>query len=289
MKKNTSFRLLVAALGVATMMVSCKKQETTIPPAQVHFTGAASQSYAVRAAGVAPYKIQVGTTDVANTDRTVGIKVTSRTAVAGTQYTLSANTVTIPAGQALGEFSIQGIFAGYPVGRLDTLVITLTEPSIAPAKFMDTIRLAIGDICVEGVGFTLSSVIGNYARTTETYGANPVYGPYNTSISSATSTGATTARIVVNNIWDSGWGPISFDLNWGVNPLTATVVTQSVITGSNAGDLNSAYAGQTMQVRAFSGSPGTFSTCNNTFTLRMQLGVTNVGYFGSLYTVNMAR
>lgn len=289
MKKNTSFRLLVACLGVATLMVSCKKQETTIPPAQVHFTGAASQSYAVRAAVVAPYKIQIGTTDVANTDRTVGIKVTSRTAVAGTQYTVSANTVTIPAGQALGEFSIQGIFAGYPVGRRDTLVITLTEPSITPAKFLDTIRLSIGDICVEGAAFTLNSLIGNYARTTETYGANPAYGPYNTSISSVTSTGATTARIVVNNIWDSGWGPISFDLNWGVTPLLATVVTQSVITGSNAGDLNSAYAGQTMQVRAFSGSPGTFSTCNNTFTLRMQLGVTNVGYFGSLYTVNMAR
>lgn len=288
MKKNTSFRLLVAALGVATMMVSCKKQETTIPPAQVHFTGAASQSYAVRAAGVAPYTIQIGTTDVASTDRTVGIKVTSRTAVAGTQYTVSANTVTIPAGQAIGSFNIQGIFAGYPAGRLDTLVITLTEPSITPAKFMDTIRLAIGDICVEGVGFTLNSIIGNYARTTETYGTSP-YGPYNTSISSATSTGATTARIVVNNIWDSGWGPISFDLNWGVTPLTATVVTQAVITGSNAGDLNSAYAGQTMQVRPFAGSPGTFSTCNNTFTLRMQLGVTNVGYFGSLYTVNMAR
>ncbi|MDF2381588.1 hypothetical protein JMG10_08950 [Nostoc ellipsosporum NOK] len=289
MKKNTSFRLLVAALGVATMMVSCKKQETTIPPAQVHFTGAAQQAYAVRAAGVAPYTIQIGTTDVANTDRTVGVKVTSRTAVAGTQYTVSANTVTIPAGQALGSFNIQGIFAGYPVGRVDTLVITLTEPSITPAKFMDTIRLAIGDICVEGVGFNLSSVIGTYARTVEVFGTNAPYGPYTTTISSATSTGTTTARIVVQNLWDNGWGPISFDLNWGVTPLTATVVTQTAIPGSNAGDINPTYAGQTIAIRPMAGSPGTFSTCYNTFTLRSQLGVTNLGYFASLYTVNMAR
>lgn len=280
----------VLALSLATL-VGCDKNkpyDTEIPPAQVHFVGAAQQAYAVRAANVAPYIVKIGTTNVANSDRTVSVKVTSTTAVAGTQYTVPSTTVTIPAGEATGDFAIQGLFAGYPTDRVDTLVITLAEPSVAPAKFLDTVRLAIGDICVDGVGFVLSTAEGDYANTNETFGTSP-YGPYLTSISSATSTGATTARIVVENIFDSGWGPISFDLDWGVTPLTATVVPQSAIPGSDGGSLNPAYAGLTMQVRAFSGTPGTFSTCDNTFTLRMQLGVTGLGWFNTLYTVNLAR
>ena len=40
---------------------------------------------------------------------------------------------------------------------------------------------------------------------------------------------------------------------------------------------------------ALSATPGTYSYCDGTFTLKMQLGVTGIGWFNALYTVNMAR
>jgi hypothetical protein len=126
-------------------------------------------------------------------------------------------------------------------------------------------------------------------NTRETFGTS-AYGPYNTTISAVTLTSPTTGTITVTNIWDNGWGPITFTLDW-TNPLAtvATVVPQNAIPGSNAGDLSATYAGQTVAVRAFAGQPGTFSACNSVFTLRMQLGVTGVGFFGSLYTVILRR
>lgn len=284
---------LLAFVGCLLLFVGCKKSDDIVlPPSQAHFDGAADQSYAVRTATVDPYKIEVGTTDVASVDRTVTFNISSPTgAISGTQYRIDGgNTITIPAGKATALISIQGLYSGYPAGRVDTLIISLASPSIDPAGFSDTVRLAIGDICVEGVGFLLGDLNGNYANTNETFGTSP-YGPYTTSILSTTSTGPTSAIIEVANIWDNGWGPISFNIDWS-DPaaLRTNVIPQASIPGSNAGDINATYAGQTIAVRAHpTGGPGTFSTCNNTFTLKMQLGVTGVGYFGSIYTVNLAR
>ncbi len=139
----------------------------------------------------------------------------------------------------------------------------------------------------------LSDLIGDYDNTNETLGTS-AYGPYTTSISSAVSTGATTGTIVVENIWDNGWGPITFNLDWtDPNNRTATVVDQAAIPGSDAGDINPANAGSTISVRvpptSLSATAGTFSACGQTFILKMQLGVTGGSYFNSLYTVNLER
>lgn len=290
---KTSFVALMALMIYS--ISSCDKTvpyDIVVAPAQVHFLGERIQTYPVRTNPVPVYEIKIGTTDVASVDRTVTYKVTSSTgAVAGTHYTLSpGNTVVIPAGQAVGVIPVQGILSGYPVGRIDTLIFTLQEPSIKAAGFSDTVKLAIGDICSESTSFVLNSFLGTYANTNEIFGTS-TYGPYTTTISSVTSTGPTTATIVVTNIWDNGWGPISFTLNW-TNPLakTVTVIPQAAIPGSNAGDLNPIYTGQTVAVRPFAtGNVGTFSSCAGTFSLKMQLGVTGLGYFSPVYTVNLAR
>jgi hypothetical protein len=289
------FVLSLTVVGSIIIIGSCnkgKKYDLITPGAYVHFVGAKSQAYPVRSATVPVYNINIGTTDVVSADRVVTFKVTSSTgAVAGTQYTLgtTGNTVTIPAGQTTAVIPVQGKFSGYPVGRIDTLMFTLVMPSISPAKFSDTVKLALGDICSEGVGFTLASFVGTYARTNEAFNGSP-YGPYTTTIASVNPLTATTGTITVTNIWDNGWGPITFTLDWS-NPanLTTAVVAQAAIPGSNAGDLNPAYAGMTIAVRALSTQPtGTFSSCYQTFTLNMQLGVTGVGYFAPLYQVKLA-
>lgn len=304
--KSIKYFNLVLAASIAIGMASCDKTDVydnTIPPPQVHFTDDALRSYPVRGTGtIDPYTIEVGTTDVTNSDRTVTYQVTSPTgAAAGTQYSVpGGGTVVIPAGQATATFDIQGILSGYPAGRIDTLVVTLSEPSVKAAGFQNEVRIAIGDICSEESAFNLADFLGAYDNTNETLGSSP-YGPYTTSITSATPTSATSAIIVVDNIFDDGWGPISFNLDWS-NPTNKTVTTvpTAPVVGSDAGSLNSAYAGMNVAVRQPTGSQylGTFSSCDQTFTLKMQLGVydpgsgTILGYFGvpaALYTVTMAR
>jgi hypothetical protein len=304
--KSVKYFNLVLAASIAIGMASCDKTElydNTIPPPQVHFTNDALRSYPVRGTGtIDPYTIEIGTTDVTNSDRTVTYEVSSPTGAAlGTQYSLpGGGTVVIPAGSSTATFDIQGILAGYPAGRIDTLVVTLSEPSVKVAGFQNVVKIAMGDICSEENAFNLDDFLGNYDNTNETLGSSP-YGPYTTSISSATSTSATSAVIVVQNIFDDGWGPISFNLDWS-DPLNKTVTTiaQNAVEGSDAGSLNSAYAGMNIAVRQPTGSQylGTFSSCDQTFVLKMQLGVydptsgTLLGYFGvpaNLYTVTMAR
>jgi len=296
--KSLKYFNLVLTAAIVLGLASCDKTklyDTTIPPAEVHFTNTTQISYAVRGSGpIDPLTIQVGTTDVTNTDRVVTYSITSPTGAAvGTQYSLPENgSITIPAGESVASFQIQGILSGYPTGRLDTLFITLAEPSVKPAGFMDKLTVLMGDICSEANPFDVNMFLGDYDNTNEMLGTD-TYGPYTTSISNITPVTASTANVVVQNIFDAGWDGVTFTLDWtDPNNKLCTVVAMNAVPGSDAGYLNSNYAGQTIAVRPPAGYPGTFSSCEGTLTLKMQLGVTNVGWFGipaALYTVNMAR
>ncbi len=301
MKSFSKYHFLVAFVFAVFILIGCDKTklyEFQYPNTEAHFLGAKNQSYQILSATQAVYKIDLGTTDVTTEDREVTYKVTSPSgAVGGTHYTIATGNATgkikIPAGQSTANITVQGLFAPYnATGRKDTIIFTLAEPSIKSSTFSDTVKLALRGSCFEG-DIVLSELLGNYANTRELFGTSP-YGPYLTKITAAVSTGVKTARITVTNIWDNGWGPIQFDLDWN-DPLntSAVVVPQNAIPGSNAGDLSATYAGQTIAVRAPSATlavtPPTYSYCLGKFTLKMQLGVTGVGFFGTLYTVNMAR
>jgi hypothetical protein len=287
MIKNISRIAGFMALAVL-MFASCKKTEITIPPEQAHFTNLASGSYFITGPTVT-YKIPVGVTTVSNVDRNFAFNVSSPTgAVQGTHYTLNKTVATIKAGQAIDSIEVRGILAQYTSGRKDTLVFTITEGGKS-SQYNQTFTLLMRGPCFEG-DVDLDALRGTYTKTTETFGTGAPYGPYVTTISAVNKLTATTGTITVTNIWDNGWGPITFLLDW-TNPTarTAVPIAQTAIPGSNAGDLNATYNGQTIAVRPFANNPGTFSACNGTFTLRMQLGVTNLGFFAGLYTVNMAR
>ena len=293
--KLFSQKLVIAFIALSIFAVSCKKAEpypTILPPAQANFLDKQSATYSVLTAN-SSFKVGVGVTQPANTDRKITINVSSPTgAVAGTHYTITNPVLTMPAGKVIDSVEIKGILGAYTSGRVDTLILTISLPEITPSTYNSTIRVVLRGPCFEG-NVNLSAFRGNY-KAIETFGAGAPYGPYNTTISAITNTSPTTGTVTVTNIFDAGWGPIQFVLDW-TNPLmrTATVVAQAAIPGSNAGDLNPAYNGQTIAVRAFpavtADNTGTFSACNSTLSLKMQLGVTGVGFFAPIYTVNLSR
>lgn len=292
---------LIAIVAMTFLLGGCDKTKPynlDVAPPRAHFIGSVNKLYNVIDNPAPSFTFQIGTTDVSSADRVVSYNISSPSgATAGNQYTISpAGSVTIPANGSLADVTIQANYAAYASGRRDTLIFSIATPSLAPTAFLDTIKVVLAGPsgCSEG-NPDLPSLVGSYPNTNEVLATNPPYGPYTTAVSSVTSTGPTSATAVVENIWDNGWGPISFNLDWSdpTNP-TAIVVQQDAIPGSDAGDLNATYAGQTIAVRvpsaALSATPGSYASCvPQTFVLKMQLGVTGVGYFNALYTVTLLR
>ena len=275
------------------VLFACKKEEVTIPVELAHFTEKNSGNYTMANANTT-FKIPVGLTSVSTAPRTVNVTVTSPTgAVQGTHYTLSTTSLTIPAGQAVDSIEVKGVFSQYQSGRKDVLVFKIEETGtgVKPTTYNNTFTLNLRGPCFEG-DVTLADFLGEYKNTKEVWGSD-AYGPYTTKVSSVTPLTATTGTITVENIFDNGWQPLVFTLDW-TNPANrrVTLVTQNA--GGNAGSsFGATYAGLPYGVRPVSAAAGsqvgTFSICNQTITLRMQVGIFGVGYAGDIYTVNMAR
>ncbi len=287
MKKFKSLALgLVAAATL--FLAGCDKTieyPIDIPPTQAHFMNKEVLTYQILTPN-SSYKIPVGVTTAADVDRQITISVNSPSgAVAGVEYTINSNIITIPAGKVVDTLVIKGNLARYLNEEVDTLVLTITEPNITPSDYNKTLKLILRGPCP----IRLATYLGNW-NAKETFGTGAPYGPYSAPITAVDSTSPTSAIITVANLWDNGWEPIKFTLDWSdLRNTTATVVSDNSIAGSNAGDLSSGYAGQTIAVRPLADNGGVFDPCSNTFTLRMQLGVTNVGYFGNLYEVKLSR
>jgi hypothetical protein len=274
--------LLLLLAGIA----QCKKDSIIIPDQNlVHFQNQTSGSYFIQNDPASEFKVPVGVLVASDQPRNVTYTVSSPTgAAAGTQYSIfNTGTVTIPAGSTTAFIPVKGNFSAYPTGRRDTLRFTITGGDIPAAEYNKSYDLILQKYCTVDI----NSFAGVYAQTREMFSS--AYGPYTTSISSITPTGANKARIVVNNIFNAGWGPIEFDLDWN-DPANfkATVVAKS--SGiANGSTISATYAGQQVAVRPYAGNDGTFSSCDGTLTLRMQLGIAGLGWFSPLYTVTMAR
>ncbi|HEU4469798.1 MAG TPA: hypothetical protein VFR58_01825 [Flavisolibacter sp.] len=289
--KNIAYSLVLAC--VVFFGTGCEKtnDNLSIPPEQATFLGATGDTYFVTTPNSSK-KIAVGVTTASATDRTLNITVTSPTgAVQGTHYTLTSSTVTIPAGKVVDSIEVRGVLAQYQTGRKDTLIFTFTEPGVPASQFNGSYKLLLRGPCFEG-DVDLNAMIGNYNNTNETWGTSP-YGPYQTRITAVNSTSATTGTITVANIFDSGWNPLVFTLDW-TDPANRRVTLAAQVAGGNSGDsFGATYNGIPYAVRPVPASAGslvgTFSACNGTITLRMQIGVSGVGFSGDIYTVNMAR
>lgn len=288
MRTISTIKSSLAAILLLMAVWSCKKVDTiVIPPVETHFQFTTSGTFEVLTA-TSVFKVPVGITTVSKKPVVIPFTITSKTgATSGAQYNVTGNTITIPAGQSVGSIDVAGILSAYLSGRKDTLVIKLQSKAgeTSPIITNDTYTLIVRGPCFEG-DVVLSQLLGSYKKTNEDFGGP--YGPYTTTISAVKQLTPTTGEVTVTNIFDYGWNPIKFILDWtDPNNRTVTLVEQSGI--GNAGTLSSTYAGKDISVRAFAGQVGTFSFCKQTLSLKLQVGVTGLGFFPTLYTVNMAR
>ena len=293
MKMIWSIKQIAVLAVLAVAVSSCKKDDKVVtPPAQAHFLNQSGGTYFVTGPTVS-YKVPIGTTTVANEPRTVTISVTSPTgAVQGTHYTLSSTTITIPAGKAIdSSLVIQGIYSQYTTGRKDTLIISIQDQGIAKSDDNSKFTLLMRGPCFDG-DVILNDLLGAYNRTNENWDGS-LYGPYITTVSAVTPLTATTGKITVTNIFDDGWSPVEFTLDW-TDPLNRKVTLVEQVSGGNAGHaFGATYNGVPFKVgpvpASAGGTVGTFSVCGQTITLQMWIGISGVGYYPALYTVSMAR
>ncbi len=272
-------------LMYVVLIVGCKKSNNlTVPPLESHFTFKDGGAYLVTGPDT-KFLVPFGITTVSKEDVRINVSVTSPTgAVEGTHYTLATKQVLIPAGQTLGFLEIKAFYPPYESReRNDRLVFKIEGSSSAnPIVSNSEYTLSIsGDYDPEVLK-------GDYNNTNETLPPNAPYGPYKTTISSIKRLSPTTAEIVVENIFDFGWAPITFKLDW-TDPADFIVTLNEQSGIGDAGAFGSAYNGQDISVRAYPNQNGTFSFDPQKIVLVMQLGITGQGWISSPYTVTMER
>lgn len=283
--KNSVF---LAIAGMVLTISACKKNEI-VTPSYAEFVGRGTgttlvSNYFVTADPNTHFTIPVGITNFSDKARTINYTVSSPTgAVAGQQYTVAGNSVTIPAGKVLDSIIVKGIFAGYPTGRKDTLVITINGGDAPIANYNNVYKLVMQKFCP----VDLNTLVGNYTNTVDRQSPD-VWGPYTSSIT-AVSTGPTSAQLLIKNFGAGAFGPfiasdaaanpgikVNIDFSDPANFKT-TMVTQKFYDDPT-------YGPATIKASASSGS---FSSCENTFTINFTVTVA-AGSFGD-FTTKIAR
>ncbi len=269
--------LVIIACLVATIVtiVACDKNKAILkPPAYSEFATplVSNNLYFVKNDPNSQIKIPIGITNVSNVDRKIVIKDSSYAAVAGTQYTVAPTTITIPAGKASDSIVLKGIYAGYPIGRIDTIFLKITGGDV-PANAYNTTYSVIMQRYCEVVA---ADLIGNYAHTND--GSSP-QGPYTASISDWDSTGPTSATIKIHDLGataDVGYGDLDPSGNSAgflpTNP--AHLGLTAMLNWHNPANFTVTIPSQTYVLNSYGHGPstisgsGTFSSCKQTFTIK---------------------
>lgn len=265
----------LAFLGAG--LSSCEKDNKITPPSPMaEFTqSAVLGKYFITNTPTSQFKIPVGITNVSGSPRTVTFSVTSPTgAAAGTQYTLTGgNSIVIPAGTAVDSITLKGLFAGYPGTRKDTLTFKITGgDGVGVFTGSDVYKVLMQKYC----DVASANLIGSYTKTYE----NGTYGPYTSTVTTwVTGATGTTATAKVTNIYDNNiTGNIT--LNWTDPAAFFVTVPSGQATGFAVGGLP-------LLLRGTPGKTSTFSSCDNTFTLYLDL-YTTAGLYDT-WTMTMAR
>jgi hypothetical protein len=270
LSKLTIYRAAAIMLSVVVLLAACKKDKDIVPPALAHFANNTTGSFFVQNTPTSSYKIPIGVTTVSSTDRKVNVSVSSPTgATAGAQYTLPSTTVIIPAGETLDSLVINGIFAGFPGSRIDTLIFTITGGDVDPSEYNKTFKLVMQKYC----DVTLANFTGNWIAND-----NDGTGDYAVTVAPVTAanqTSTTTGYIMVTGLWGvPASGPIRVNLDW-TDPANFKT---DIPTGQNL------YVHATFgQAKVRPNGNGSFSSCNNTVELKYQVYVT-AGNFAATRT-----
>lgn len=263
---------LIILISMIGAIAGCKKEDTlTIPILEASFANKTTGNYFVKDDPNSEYKIPVGLTTKVSSDTKVEIIVSSPTGAAvGVQYNIPSSTVTIPAGEVLSSFVINGLFSGLPTGRKDTLIVSIASGKGAgfadPLISNDTFTLVMQPYC----DVIADDFKGDYNNCFDRQEGSADYGPYYVYIGEAMSTGATTGYVVMDNFWDVG-GSTKVNLDWS-NPsdFQTSIEDQYIFTYPPYGDARIRGIGK-----------GSFSSCDNTFTLIYEVYIPGVGTFGN--------
>lgn len=248
--------LIVTVAGLMLTISSCKKGDhldnVIIPPAFAKFGTNTLVRYFIRDEPGSVHKIPVGFTTKSDEARTINFTYISSSAAQGVQYNAPAS-VTIPAGGAGDTLFINGIFAGYPTGRKDTLLIRISGTDTA---FYNTYTLVMQKYCP----VIKEDLLGNYDNTMEYNSAgNNTWGPYTTVVKDWTAINATSAKVKIENIYDFGLNDLEATLDWAdAGNFKATIAKQE--TGLIDG-------GYPVYMRSNSSKINTFSSCDQTLTI----------------------
>ena len=290
MKRINQIFFLSFVLTIVLFGVGCTKNKpypTIQPVPEVHFISSTPYlSYYVEDTSTSSFTVQIGTTNVASTDRTVTFNISSPTgAISGTNYQVTSpatgNSVVIPAGQATASIVIHGIFAAYGSGaRKDTLTFTLSEPSLKVADFNDTVQVVLQRYCA----VNLDDLLGDYNHCYDNQSPDS-YGPYTATVVSATATGPTSATLVIKNFGAAAFGA------FGPNDASANPGIIVNIDWANPANFFTTLPSQPLSVDPTYGTitvgqvgKASFSSCDNTISASYSATV-SAGSFGNFATV----
>lgn len=286
MKRSRILSLISLPVLLVIFIIACKKNTVIItnPPLQSSFAGNAGGAYYIKNDPNSTFKVPIGLTTISDKDTKITVAVNSPTgATAGTQYTLPSTTVTIPKGKVEDSITVKGLFAGYPGSRRDTLNFTISGGDIPATGYNNTYTLIMQKYC----DVLLTAFNGSYSQCNDIY-QGTAFGPYAANIVSATSTGPTSAKLVIKNFGAAGFGPfgatdssftrgITVNIDWS-NPakFTTTIPSQQLYKDPTYGDATIKAVGT-----------GSFSSCDNTFTFNYTVTVA-LGSFGN-FTTTMSK
>lgn len=279
-KFNSTFTFTAVLIASIFFLSGCKKDKIITPNTEASLFASGDGSYFITSDPNTVFKIPVGITRIPDKDRVIEFTVTSPSgAVQGQQYILSGNTITIPAGQTVDSISLNGIFSAYPTGRVDTLIFTITGGDVPSLVGSDVYTLILQKYC----DVDLNALLGDYDNT---YEQDPdPYGPYTATVVSATSTGPTSAQLLIKNFADYYFGPFGAG-----DPTYDTGITVN-IDWSDPADFFTTIPTQPLGVIPPYGiatikaaGKGSFSSCDNTITVSYTTTVA-AGSFGNVVTV----
>ncbi len=277
-KFNSLFLFPTVVLFFTVILSGCKKDKIITPDSEASLFATDQGSYFITSNPNTVFKIPVGITRVPDKSRTIQFTVSSPSgAVAGQQYKLASNTITIPAGQTVDSISLNGIFSAYPAGRIDTLIFTITGGDVPSLVGSDIYTLILQAYC----DVIESQIIGDYTNTIDYYSGSPsAQGPYTATVNNWVSTGPTTANAYIINLGatsDNGWGPFGPSdpaINPGIKATfdwTDAASFKISIVSQNYFPLGAGFV-------PISASNGSFSSCSNSITIPF-----TVVYRGSSY------
>lgn len=304
MKKILNLRFLVVAILLAASITSCKKhtnaENLVVAEEQAHFMGKSNYKLFAITPDDSVW-VKIGLTTPANYNRTVTVSASSKTAVEGTDYVVSKKTFTFKPGQVIDSFYVKPTdVSRYLTGLKDSIKFSITTPGVTASTYNGVYELIVRGPCFASdinIG-EFDGLLGTYADSQDDPFGSPYHYGVPMSIKSWTQTGPTTAKVVINNLWDDSpsWGDIPFNVDF-TDPNNVTVLPVTTITAGNAGNtFGATYNGMKIIVRAHTnGATGSLDWCNQKWILEYQIGIYNpttgavVGYSGTQFTSSLAR